>query len=63
MWLWAGLIAFGTVFASLRPVPEVWVSIAGAAVLTVALTFALPFVHAPGKLAPAEPDSESTGTL
>ena len=47
MWLWAGLIAFGMVLVSLYTGPVVWVSLAGAALLTVVLTFVLPVVRAP----------------
>ncbi len=44
MWLWAGLIAFGTVFASLYTGPQVWVSMGVAVAITVALTFLLPLL-------------------
>jgi UDP-GlcNAc:undecaprenyl-phosphate/decaprenyl-phosphate GlcNAc-1-phosphate transferase len=44
MWLWAGWIAFGTVFASLYDDLTVWVCIGVAFVVTVALTFAVPFL-------------------
>ncbi|MFC6286589.1 glycosyltransferase family 4 protein [Nocardioides sp. GCM10027113] len=47
MWMWAGLVAFGTVVASLYTGGLMWASLAGAAVLTIVLTFALPVVHAP----------------
>ena len=47
MWLWAALISFGIVLASLYTGPVVWVSLAGAAALTVVLTFVLPVVRAP----------------
>ncbi len=50
MWLWAGLIAFGTVFASLFTGPVVWTAIGVAAAATVALTFLLPVVHPPPAL-------------
>ncbi|WP_141013917.1 glycosyltransferase family 4 protein [Nocardioides sambongensis] len=45
MWLWAGLIAFGTVLASLFAGPGLWVGLAVATAVTVALTFLLPAVH------------------
>ncbi len=47
MWLWAALIAFGVVLASLYTGTVVWASLAGAALLAVVLTFVLPVVHAP----------------
>ncbi|HWJ83171.1 MAG TPA: MraY family glycosyltransferase [Nocardioides sp.] len=62
MWLWAGLIAFGTVFASLVTGPAVWVGIAVALAATVALTFLLPIVHRP-VIAGEAPASESEPTL
>lgn len=47
MWLWAGLVAFGTVLTSLYTGPVVWLSLGGAALVTIALTFVVPVVHAP----------------
>ena len=47
MWLWAGLIAFGVVVASLFTGPVVWAALGASTLLTVVLTFALPAVHAP----------------
>ncbi len=47
MWLWAGLIGFGTVLASLYTGPVMWGALAGAAALTVAATFLVPFVQTP----------------
>lgn len=47
MWLWAALISFGAVLASLYTGTVVWTSLAGAALLTVVLTFLLPVVHTP----------------
>ncbi|WP_370289959.1 glycosyltransferase family 4 protein [Nocardioides sp.] len=65
MWLWAGLIAFSTVLASLRTGPSVWLSIAGCFGLTLVLTFVLPVLHRPGQPAPegpvATPSGESGG--
>lgn len=48
MWMWAALVAFGTVLISLYP-DEVWMwaSVSGMAVATVAMTFVLPKLHAP----------------
>ncbi len=59
MWLWAGLIAFGTVVASLYAGPRMWGSIAVMAVATVCLTFLLPVLHRPGHT----PDPEPAETL
>ena len=53
MWLWAGLVAFGTVLASLYTGRWMWSGAGGMAVVTVALTFVLPRVHRPGAM-PAE---------
>jgi UDP-GlcNAc:undecaprenyl-phosphate/decaprenyl-phosphate GlcNAc-1-phosphate transferase len=47
MWLWAALVAFGTVLASLYTGPLMWISLAAGAVVTIALTFVLPIVHKP----------------
>ena len=42
MWLWAGLIAFGSSFASLYSGPWMWGTLAAGVVVTLALTFLLP---------------------
>lgn len=47
MWLWAGLIAFGSVIISLYSGGWVWGMLAGMTVLTLALTFLLPKVRQP----------------
>jgi UDP-GlcNAc:undecaprenyl-phosphate GlcNAc-1-phosphate transferase len=47
MWAWAGLIAFSTVFASLRTGPAVWAVIGAGFTVTVLLTFVLPILHRP----------------
>ncbi|WP_082612068.1 MULTISPECIES: glycosyltransferase family 4 protein [unclassified Nocardioides] len=47
MWLWAGLIAFSVVVASLFTGPVVWGVLGASFVVTVGLTFALPLVNAP----------------
>ncbi|MFB9312460.1 glycosyltransferase family 4 protein [Nocardioides plantarum] len=47
MWAWAGLIAFSTVFASLRTGPVVWGVIGAGFTVTVLLTFVLPILHRP----------------
>ncbi|MBA2956614.1 undecaprenyl/decaprenyl-phosphate alpha-N-acetylglucosaminyl 1-phosphate transferase [Nocardioides sp. MAH-18] len=49
MYLWAALVAFGTVLVSLYPGETwTWVAVGGAIALTIALTFVLPRIHAPG---------------
>jgi UDP-GlcNAc:undecaprenyl-phosphate GlcNAc-1-phosphate transferase len=45
MWLWAGLVAFGTVLASLYTGRWMWISLALMALVTVVLTFVLPRLH------------------
>ena len=56
MWLWAGLIAFGTVLASLYTGPlSVGRRSAAMAAVTIALTFVLPVVHRPHA-----PDDDAT---
>ena len=47
MWVWAGLIAFSTVLASLRTGPTVWVAIGAGFAITLLLTFVLPALHRP----------------
>lgn len=47
MWLWAALVAFGTVLASLYSGPWVIATVAGMVVLTIVLTFVLPALHRP----------------
>lgn len=59
MWLWAALIAFGTVVASLYAGPPMWSAIGAMLVITLVLTFVLPVVHRPG----STPDSEASETL
>ncbi len=50
MWLWAGLVAFGAVLVSLYPGKAlVWVGLALAASLTVALTWVVPRWQRPGE--------------
>jgi UDP-GlcNAc:undecaprenyl-phosphate GlcNAc-1-phosphate transferase len=55
MWLWAALIAFGTVVASLYTGPRMWAAIGAMAVITLALTFLLPVVHRTRDLAGLDP--------
>jgi UDP-GlcNAc:undecaprenyl-phosphate GlcNAc-1-phosphate transferase len=47
MWLWAGLVAFGTVLVSLYTGRWMWGSLAAMTALTVVLTFVLPVVRRP----------------
>ncbi|MBV6725860.1 glycosyltransferase family 4 protein [Nocardioides daeguensis] len=66
MWLWAGLIAFGVVLASVFTGPVVWAGLGVSLLVTLALTFALPHVHDPAEALrepEATPDSEPSGTL
>jgi UDP-GlcNAc:undecaprenyl-phosphate GlcNAc-1-phosphate transferase len=51
MWIWAGLIAFSTVFASLRTGTVVWIAVGIGFALTLLLTFVLPVLHRPRVLA------------
>jgi UDP-GlcNAc:undecaprenyl-phosphate GlcNAc-1-phosphate transferase len=55
MWLWAALIAFGTVIASLYAGPRMWAAIGAMAAITLALTFVLPVVRRPRTLTDSEP--------
>ncbi|MDP3890718.1 MAG: hypothetical protein Q8Q44_05770, partial [Nocardioides sp.] len=59
MWLWAALIAFGTVLASLYTGPLMWAGLGVMVVLTLVMTFVLPRVHG---VDPA-PDSDPERTL
>jgi UDP-GlcNAc:undecaprenyl-phosphate GlcNAc-1-phosphate transferase len=47
MWLWAALVAFGTVFASLLTGTVVWVLLGSMTLVTVAATFLLPALKKP----------------
>jgi UDP-GlcNAc:undecaprenyl-phosphate GlcNAc-1-phosphate transferase len=46
MWLWAALIGFGSVFASLYTGPVMWGGLIAGVAATLVLTFLLPKVHA-----------------
>ena len=50
MWLWAALVAFGTVLVSLYTGPLMWISLGVMSAVTVALTFVLPVVRRPALL-------------
>ena len=50
MWMWAALIAFGMVLASLYTGPWMWLSLGAMSVVTVALTFVLPILRKPAML-------------
>jgi UDP-GlcNAc:undecaprenyl-phosphate GlcNAc-1-phosphate transferase len=52
MWMWAALVAGSTVVISLYTGPLMWSGIAGATILTVALTFVLPMIRRPGRARP-----------
>lgn len=47
MWLWAGLIAFGSAFASLYSGPWMWGTLGAGLAVTLGLTFLLPKVRQP----------------
>ena len=51
MWMWAGLVAFGTVLISLYTGPLMWTGLGVMAAVTVGMTFLLPVLHRP----PASP--------
>ena len=58
MWLWAALMAFGTVMISLYSDEAwTWAALSAMVVLTLAMTFVLPRIHRPGAPA-AEPEPE-----
>ncbi|WP_395692597.1 MraY family glycosyltransferase [Nocardioides sp.] len=57
MWMWAGLVAFGTVLISLYSDEEwMWVSLGVWALLATALTFLLPKIHRHRPVPPALAD-------
>ncbi len=55
MWMWAGLVAFGTVLASLYTGRWMWGSLAAMTVVTIGLTFLLPVLQKPQILPHEEP--------
>ncbi len=50
MWVWAGVIAFSTVLASLYEGPPVWIAVSSGFALALLLTFVLPVLHRPRRL-------------
>jgi UDP-GlcNAc:undecaprenyl-phosphate GlcNAc-1-phosphate transferase len=52
IWLWAGLVGFGTVLASLYSGPLVFTALVAWFVLTAVLTFVVPRFHGLGTVAP-----------
>ena len=57
MWMWAALVAFGTVLASLYAGTAMWVSLGAMTAVTVLLTFVLPVLHKPRVLEALEDDA------
>jgi len=55
MWMWAALVAFGTVLASLYTGRWMWGSLVAMAVVTIGLTFLLPVLQKPQILTHDEP--------
>lgn len=47
MWMWAGLIAFGTVLVSLYTGTLIWSALLAATAVTISLTFLVPVVQTP----------------
>jgi UDP-GlcNAc:undecaprenyl-phosphate GlcNAc-1-phosphate transferase len=52
MWMWAALIAFGAVSASLYSGVWLWLAVAGGLVVAVTVTFVLPRLRRPGEYRP-----------
>lgn len=48
MWMWAALVAGGSVLVSLRSGQSTWVGLGAAFVLVAVMTFVLPALHKPG---------------
>lgn len=48
MWMWAALVAGGSVLVSLRSGQSTWVGLGAAFVLVAVMTFVLPVLHKPG---------------
>ncbi len=49
LWVWAGVVAFSTVLASLYTGPPVWIAVSGGFVSAMLLTFVLPALRLPGR--------------
>ncbi|MEJ7774396.1 MAG: MraY family glycosyltransferase [Nocardioidaceae bacterium] len=47
MWLWAALVSFGSVLASLYTGPRMWAALGAMALVTLVVTFVLPMIHSP----------------
>ncbi|MEV7431174.1 MULTISPECIES: MraY family glycosyltransferase [unclassified Nocardioides] len=60
MWLWAALIAFATVLASLYTGVWVWLAVGALALVTVVLTFVLPVLRKPQVLEVLDEPSPET---
>jgi UDP-GlcNAc:undecaprenyl-phosphate GlcNAc-1-phosphate transferase len=56
MWLWAGLVAFGTVLVSLYTGALMWTVLGVGTALTIALTFLVPVLQKPHRVLVAEVD-------
>jgi UDP-GlcNAc:undecaprenyl-phosphate GlcNAc-1-phosphate transferase len=63
MWLWAALIGFGSVLASLYTGSWVWMAVVVMVAVTLALTFLLPKVSTPGHPAQGPLVGEPTRTV
>ncbi len=62
MWVWAGLIAFSTVLASLYTGPRVWTAVGSGLGIALLLTFVLPVVGSARLLGPSEPLHQGSGS-
>ncbi|GAA1930797.1 MraY family glycosyltransferase [Nocardioides lentus] len=60
MWLWAGLVGFGTVLASLYRGPLMWTTLAAMVVLTLVLTLIVPRAPAPAFLGELEGEEQDS---
>ena len=60
MWMWAALVAGGSVLVSLRSGQSTWIGLGAMFVFVVVMTFVLPVVHKPGA---KRPDSDLAETL
>lgn len=60
MWMWAALVAGGSVLVSLFSGRSTWIGLGAAFVLVLVMTFVLPIIHKPGVI---RTDSEPAETL